>query len=271
MLDLSYNGWVVDVNNFDIKTATKQQAQKIGKLAVENMVVVIRNQDISPAQQLQFCNYIGNIQPTDSERVKHISLESGVLRVTGQKNQHGEEGLFGHTSALDWHANQASNYERKPLIWLYGAENTKGSVTSWINNIKSYEALPDDVKKEIEEIQITLGYKKNSYSSSSFFIEHHAQDRPFDLVHTNKAGFKGLYFPFLQIFGMKGIDDKRFNSIMSLLKNHILQNRFRYDHHWQDGDVVISEQWLSIHKRWHFDKMDRRVLHRIAFDYDKIY
>ena len=42
-------------------------------------------------------------------------------------------------------------------------------------------------------------------------------------------------------------------------------------HDWEDGDLVISEQWLSIHKRWTFEKMDKRVLHRIAFDYDKVY
>ena len=44
----------------------------------------------------------------------------------------------------------------------------------------------------------------------------------------------------------------------------------RYDHYWEDGDVVISEQWLSIHKRWEFKRMSERILHRIAFDYSKV-
>jgi hypothetical protein len=34
---------------------------------------------------------------------------------------------------------------------------------------------------------------------------------------------------------------------------------------------TLSEQWLSIHKRWPFEDMENRVLHRIAFDYSKIY
>ena len=80
-------------------------------------------------------------------------------------------------------------------------------------------------------------------------------------MHTNDAGLTGLYFPFLQIFG--GLEPDLFET----LKNHVLKEEFVYHHDWEDGDVVISEQWLSIHKRWAFDKMDQRVLHRIGFDY----
>ena len=36
------------------------------------------------------------------------------------------------------------------------------------------------------------------------------------------------------------------------------------------GDIVLSEQWLSIHKRHEFNNMKERVLHRIAFDYSKL-
>lgn len=265
------NNWTVEIRDFNIKKATKEDAQKIAELVLENLVVVIRNQELSPSDELRFCKFIGEVQSTQSDRVKDLTVENGILRVTGEKNQNNEEGLFGHTSALDWHANQASNYERKPLIWLNGVQGTNGSITSWINNIESYKSLPVNLKQEIQDIKITLGYKTGSYSSSTFFKEHHATDRPFDLVHTNKAGKTGLYFPFLQIFGMKGVDDDKFQYLLEKLKNHVLQDEFRYDHYWQDGDVVISEQWLSIHKRWPFEYMDKRLLHRIAFDYNKIY
>ena len=55
------------------------------------------------------------------------------------------------------------------------------------------------------------------------------------------------------------------------LIEHVLQDKYRYDHHWKDGDVVISEQWLTIHKRHTFERMDKRILHRIAFDYEKFF
>lgn len=257
------NDWVIEVENVDLKSLSKTDAILIGKKVISNLVVVIRNQKLSEQDELDFCSKIGDYQKSASERTKHLHLSNGILRVTGKKNKHGEEGLFGHTSALDWHANQASNENRVPLVWLYGVEGTEGSRTSWINNKLSYDKLPNDIKKEIQNKKITLGYKSGSYSPSKFFKEHHHANKPFNLVHTNDAGLTGLYFPFLQVFG--GLEKELFEK----LKTHILKDEFIYHHDWKDGDVVISEQWLSIHKRWAFEKMENRILHRIGLDYSK--
>lgn len=266
------NGWTVLVDA-DIKSLTDEEIQQLGRLSVSNMVVVFKNQSLSTDDEERFCKVIGECQyyPADVDRVKHIRLTDHILRVTGKKDKDGEQGLFGHNYALDWHANQPSNKERAPLIWLYGAEGTKGSRTSWINNIASYEALPDTMKAKIADIKVYCGYKQGMYSNSDFFTEHVNYDNPISLVHTNKEGKTGMFFPFLQIFGFEGYEQQEFEDIMQELTQHVLKEEFSYHHDWEDGDVVLSEQWLSIHKRWDFDGMDKRVLHRIAFDYSKLY
>ena len=271
------NDWAIQIDDLDIRNATEEQAIEIGKLAISNMVVVFKKQSLTPEDEVAFCSKIGKCQyiidptqPKEGQRTEHLAVGNHILRVTGKKNDKGEEGLFGHTSALDWHANQASNYERDPLIWLYGVEGTAGSKTSWLNNIASYEALSDEIKEEIKDVKITLGYKSGSYSPSKFFVEHHATDKPFNLVHTNDPGHTGIYFPFLQILGMVDKTEEQFKDLMQRLIEHVTQPQFIYDHHWEDGDIVLSEQWLSIHKRWEFDKMDQRILHRLAFNYENI-
>ena len=58
---------------------------------------------------------------------------------------------------------------------------------------------------------------------------------------------------------------------MAVLKEqHAEQEKYTYHHDWEDGDIVISEQWLSIHKRWPFEDMKNRLLHRIAFGYENL-
>ena len=271
------NDWAIELEDLNLADVDIATAKEIASLILSNMVVVVKNQTLTPEQEVNFCKHIGNVQyildptkPKEGQRTEHLAVGNHILRVTGQKNDKGEEGLFGHTSALDWHANQASNYERDPLIWLYGVEGTKGSKTSWLNNIASYEAMSDSLKHEIKDSLITLGYKSGSYSPSKFFIEHHAEDKPFSLVHTNDAGKTGMYFPFLQILGMPGKTKDEFEDLMGRLIEHVTQPQFIYDHYWEDGDVVISEQWLSIHKRWAYEKMEDRILHRIAFNYENI-
>ena len=57
---------------------------------------------------------------------------------------------------------------------------------------------------------------------------------------------------------------------MQKLRQHVEQEKYTYHHDWEDGDIVISEQWLSIHKRWPFEDMKNRLLHRIAFGYENL-
>tara|TARA_A100001201_G_C4092357_1_gene202551 strand:- start:125 stop:955 length:831 start_codon:yes stop_codon:yes gene_type:complete len=269
---LDKNQWTVYVDE-DINSLNKQQIEQVIRLVVSNMVVVFKEQSMTPEQEVDFCKVAGTVQyyPSDFERTKHIAVGNHILRVTGEKNAECEPGLFGHVSALDWHANQCSNKNRDPLIWLYGVKGTAGSRTSWINMIEAYKALPDNIKNYIDDLQIYCGYESGKYSTSNFFKDHVNKDNLFDLVMENKEGQKGLYFPFLQTFGVDNLDEEEYNNIWKLLYDHVLDEKFMYHHDWSDGDIVISEQWLSVHKRWEFHGMNERVLHRIAFNYDKIY
>lgn len=267
---LHENGWTVIIDE-DIITLSSEDIKQCARFAVENMVVVFEQQSLTPEDQMRFCTTIGNVPIIKSERSKHIALNDNILRVTAQKNEYGEEGLFGHKAALDWHANRPSNKQRDPLIWLYGAEGTVGSRTSWINNILSYQDLDEDFKQEIADIEVFCGYKKGNYSHSEYFVEHVNRENAMSLVKTNDSGKTGLFFPFLQIFEFKNHNEEDFTRIMKRLTDHILQEKYVYHHDWKDGDVVLSEQWLSIHKRWEFQDMENRVLHRIAFNYDNVY
>lgn len=219
--------------------------EKLGKKTAE--------ENIEIAQKIGKIPYIEQWPEIQNRREKVLFEAPGVIKVT-------KGGLFGHKETLDWHANKASFPQRSPIVWIYAVEGSKGSVTSWIDNRKAYEDLPDDVKRECENIKITCGFRRGRYTDDPFFREHHNKENEFDLVYTNEAGVKGLYFPYLQVFG--GIELELFD----YLSHHIKQDKYRYDHHWEDGDVVVSEQWLTLHKRHAFEKMDERLMYRIAID-----
>ena len=219
--------------------------EKLGKKTAE--------ENIEIAKRIGKIPYVEQWPEIKNRREKVLFEGPGVIKVT-------EGGLFGHKETLDWHANKASSPNRSPIVWIYAVKGSEGSITSWIDNRKAYEDLPNDIKKQCENIKITCGFKRGNYTDDPFFREHHNKENKFNLVHTNEAGIKGLYFPYLQVMG--GLSDDLFE----YLKSHILQDKYRYDHYWQDGDVVISEQWLTIHKRHAFDKMHERLMYRITID-----
>jgi alpha-ketoglutarate-dependent taurine dioxygenase len=211
----------------------------------------------------------------DQEPWKHLIVpgsDNEALRVTGELDEHGNPGLFGHVSDLDWHCNKPAVPTRMPLVWLLGIKGTVGSKTSWNNNIMSYNDLDEAVKETIKDLKMVCGWKKGSYSDFSFsdkeedYNEHYTPN----LVHTNEGRQTGLFFPFLQFRNFVGMSIEDSRVLAEQLRDHILQEKYIYHHDWQDGDVVIAEQWLGIHKRWKFDGMPGRVLHRVTHDFANI-
>ena len=222
------------------------------------LIYVTNLGDITPEEEMRLAETIGNVKRPINKRqeelAKKFNVEAeGVMHVT-------KGALFGHKEVLDWHANKPSDKDRASLVWIYAKRGSEGSITSWIDNKKAYEDLPEDIKEKCKHVKFTCGFKKGGYTDDPTFNEHHNKDVVYDLVHTNKYDKVGLFFPFNQI--MEGIP----NELFEYLKKHILQDKYRYDHHWKDGDLVLSEQWLTIHKRHAFERMDKRLMHRITIE-----
>jgi taurine dioxygenase len=280
-IKLHDNGWTVIVEDFDLRNATQIQMNTIAKLLATNTVVVLKNQTLSVQDEIKVCEKIGILETFGREIGKDFgegkTIENFVvpnsdfkmLRVTGELDDHGKPGLFGHVSDLDWHANQPANEWRHPIVWLYGIKGTKGSRTSWINNILSYNDLSDEDKEYYKNIKLINGFKKGAYSETHFGkdLDINYSYKP-NLVHTNNGGQTGLFFPFLQIHQIDGMDEQQSREFISKLRKHVEQEKYMYHHEWDDGDVIFHEQWLGIHKRWRFEDMPNRVLHRLTFGYE---
>lgn len=269
------SNWI-KIYNEDINKMSNIEIIDVFKNVAKHTVVVFKNQDLTADDQLRICSIAGEVENTLGSRLlmkknRDVSDIPGIARVTGEKNERGREGLFGHKDTLDWHCNKPSEPNRKSIVWLYGVKGTRGSKTSWINMIDAYNDLSNDFKEKINDVVMYCGYKAGTISSTSRYKEHVNRDLPYNLVMKNDAGIKGLFFPFLQIMEFANKTEKEYKYIMKTLTRHALEDKYRYDHEWEDGDIVISDQWLSIHKRWAFEGMEERLLHRIAGDYKNVY
>ena len=233
-------------------------------------VLNFKDQDLSTTDFLRIAECVGTVQkanPKDGDR-NIVWEDEGILRVGGD-DVTGKPSLFSHKHDLDWHANQPSNPNRKELIWLYAASSTHGSRTSWINNAWAYDDLPKDIKNKIENLYVYCGFKSGRYSDTKFFKDHIDRANPVKLVQTFGSR-KGLFFPFYQIFEVVNYDLREGQELIEYLQNHILNEKYMYHLDWIDGDVNVAEQILTIHKRWHFEGMGKRILWRIASGHEYI-
>lgn len=274
------NGWTVIVEDFDLRDASQDDIYKIARLIATNTAIVFRNQKLTTQDEVRIVKMFKDPQVFDTNTEKWESYkgcevhdsENLAFRVTGELDEHGRPGLAGEEDELHWHCNDATTPDRKSIVWLYAIRGSKGSRTTWNNNILSYESLDLERRLPLEDLT-WIPYGETSYYDN-IFTDIDSDTTPVlssgycpNLVIENIAGKKGFYFPFLQMYGFNGMSREKSKEIIEWLSEYTTQERFCYHHEWEDGDLVISEQWLGIHKRWPFKEMEKRLLHRMAFNF----
>ena len=123
------------------------------------LVCVEKIGQVSPKEQLKLAETIGEVEKPDLTDPIHLE---------------------------DWHANKPSEVNRCSIVWIYAVKGSKGSVTSWIDNRKAYEDLPDEIKLRCHNIKFTCGFKKGGYTDDPTFREHHNKDNVHKLVYINE-------------------------------------------------------------------------------------
>lgn len=270
---LHENGWTVILDNVDLKTITQEDVNQIAKLIATNTCVVVRDQYLSVEEEMRVINMFKDpepyVEPTDDDYKQcWVDGTDGIIqRVTGALNDHGYEGLAGFVDEMVWHCNQPHKQDRRSIVWLYGVNGTAGSRTSWNNNILTYNDLDHDTRQYISNLKFIpvtgLELDVNVIETTGVV----AEDFVPSVVHTNNAGKTGLFFPFFQIYKFVGMSIEETQKIIEPIKEFTIQDKYCYHHDWKDGDLVLSEQWLGLHKRWPFAHIKTRLLHRAVFDF----
>lgn len=282
---LHENGWTVIIEDFDLRTATQADINEIAKLIATCTCVVIRNQILTVDDELRVVsmfkdpNHAIDFMGGDAyyPLLKALAADiekdpTGILvRITGELRD-GMQGGAGWDEEFSWHCNQPQSPDRQPIVWLYGVRGTEGSRTSWTNSILAYEDLHESIKNRISHLHCIYGnFLPPEGTQWQDTVKYNTDWTP-SLVHKNIANKTGMYFSPLQILKFVELSQKESDDLKELLSNHLFTEKYVYHHDWKDGDVVISEQWLGIHKRWPFQKMNRRLVHRAAMHFpDQVY
>lgn len=291
---LHENGWTVILDDFDFKTATQEDADQISHLLSTNIAVVARNQDkiskLTSEDSVRFCSMIGDVYAYDQSQAfgRAVSLgsegaESKMQRVTATPNSEGHPGLFGQDDELDWHNNKPWDKDRKPFIWLRAAASANGSRTSITNTHRAFEDLkredPDFIA-ELEERQyrVVTGWRKQGGHTVYYdYWKQHGelQDEliseitAMPLIMENESGQRGFFLPFLQSHTFFGYSAEDSLPIMERIWKYCTQEQYVFHMDWAERDeIMLMEQWLSVHKRWAYNHNPARVLHRIELGYE---
>lgn len=246
-----------------------QTVEQLRALWAQHPVLVFRRQALSETELAAFSALFGPLeQVVRTEWASPVVPEIGLI--SNLKDGHGKPiGGLGD-GELQWHSDQSYMLSPASGAVLYAIElPAQGGATFWVDLQAAYAALPDRLKRLIENKRAVFSYVKRlaGYQGVDRVISEEAKRKTppvlHPLVHTHPAtGGKALYLDSTTTIGIAGMDDASGEALLEEIYAHATRPEFVYRHDWQVGDIVMWDNGLTMHRREPFDPAARRLMKR---------
>jgi alpha-ketoglutarate-dependent taurine dioxygenase len=264
----------MEVTGVDLSGPLQQATiDQIEYLWRQHLVLVFPNQSLTEEQQIAFSKNFGELDIT-IEDDKKSSKNPEVLRIAnvderGQKLDvdHPIQHYFSTLTAL-WHTD--GSYRAVPSFasMLHALEVTpEGGETCFANGIAAYEALPDDIKRQVEDKHMVHSYEFTRHFERrlpSLSEDERLQSPPatHPVVRRHADGRKSLYVSGNVAYYVGGMPLDEGQRLHAYLLDWVTQPQFVYSHRWSVGDVVLWDNRPTLHRVLPYNPNHRRVLQR---------
>ena len=230
----------------------------------------------------------------------------GIDRVTRKKDKDGKftGGIGGISKRLNWHCNEFSLQKPQfPVVALHGVSHSSPSITQVCPMVEQYEMLDNDTQAWMETLNVVwdprigdTNFKEDKtapdlngeqidylWEGNQLELKKYNQDaNPVDikpLIKTSNAGIKGIHFSPGQCKGIEGMSMKEFEEFRQDIIFPMLNEKYWYNTVWEDGTILLMDQTVTIHRRvalngkvddFTTNYLEKRLLHRIEFDFENI-
>ena len=270
----SLDGIALEVVDFEITECSPKDLDALAFAFVMHGLLVIRNQKVAPLKFAQLCHSVGPLQnvsfdPFEFENSGQKIDDLPVHRITGasEAKRASDLSLDGR---LEWHSDY-SNHHKAFGLGLQ-ALSAKGADTQWMYSPNAYRDLSEELKLRLNNAWGQFMYNYQSWApdlnleEKARFEKTQADEVPYTLPleQRNPGGLLGIYLHFHNQARCQ--EDP---SLIEELREHCYQDRYIYNHQWKEGDIVLSDQIITTHRRVGAD-ISERLLHRYTFFFDRI-
>ncbi len=239
-----------EVVGIDVRTITDEAFSEMYKAFVENTVLLIRNQELTKDEFLEYSRRFGPLEPHASKKTRdaeHPELTVMIAEPAKMVSKDGEPILM---RGEGWHTD--TPYWEKPAkaTQLYSIEiPNDGGDTLMASMYAAYDALPDDLKARIEGVKGRFCYRGKTGDRQGFLNK---EDVPDPVVHDivqvhPETGRKALYVNPVHGLDIVGLSEAESDQLLEELYSYMLQPGAEYRHVWQPGDILIWDNRSAIH------------------------
>lgn len=286
----------IEVSGFDLNAPLSSEIKaNLKELWYEHAIMVFRDQDISPENQIEFSRIFGPLEnhPLKTETSEEFP-ELFVLENGGDKDKfftafYGGEEIVGR---LDWHMDL--HYTGRPnhgalLRAVVVAE--EDGLTGFGDLAKAYDALDSETKVLVEKLEVAYSFSMQRRHMRYVDLEGY-QPGPYSPKKPTDVGypdFPDAVYPAVithPVSGRKvlevveqfldrvitpqqfGLSNDESIELLERLVAHTKKPEFTYFHDWREGDMVLWDNWRAMHCTTGTKPGIKRIINRTTIEGD---
>lgn len=286
----------VEISGFDLNAPISSELKgKLKELWYEHAILVFRDQDVSPDNQIEFSRIFGPLEmhpletTTSQEYPELFVLENGGDNDKFYTAFYKGEEIVGR---LDWHMDL--HYTGRPnhgalLRAVVVAE--EDGLTGFGDLAKAYDALDNETKALIEKLEVAYSFSMQRRHMRYVNLEGY-EPGPYSPKKPTDVGFPDFadaVYPAVvthPVSGRKvleiveqfldrvitpqqfGLSNDESIELLERLVAHTQQREFTYFHDWREGDMVLWDNWRAMHCTTGTKPGVRRVINRTTIEGD---
>ncbi len=259
-----------DISGIDLSKPLDSQTIAAVKEAFDTFgVIAILEQDISPEDQLRFCELMGGTatrgQPLYRRQEQADAEYDGAIHLVTNLTKHGRPlGSFGDGEVWFHHDGSFKEIPYAATV-LYGlAVTSSGGETVFANMYMAYDRLSKDTKLRLEGL---FGLQIYDYAAREPVNLDRDTSKVNQWVHPlvirhPVTGRKALYVSPLITARIEDLPEQESNNLLQELFQYIHDDEIKFQHRWSMGDLVMMDNRCITHARLDFPEHEERMLRR---------
>jgi taurine dioxygenase len=236
----------------------------IRRLAVENSLVVLRDQKLTPHEFAAFSAKFGPLEYHVLDRFlmddpREVYVISNIVE-NGKPLGNDREG-FG------WHTDLSYFAEPTAFTLLLGIETpAEGADTLFASTYAALDALPAAKRAAIEGLKAIHSYRTlHAFRGGKPPLTQEQLARTPDVAHPlirthPETGRKSLYLGGQCIAGVEGLPPDEGKKLVADLFDFVVSGPFTQAHKWRPGDLVLWDNRGLLHSASEYDRARHRRL-----------
>lgn len=224
----------------------------------DSIVVVFRDQNLTPDELVQFSRRFGDLEVNRNSRYA-LEGHPEVLLVSNVLKDGAPIGLV--DAGRTWHTDMSYTLRPPRCTLLFAKEvpvrnGTVLGETRFVSTAAAYDALSDDMKRRLQGLRAVHRFAakmaaRRKTSGAQRALDQEESSVP-DVVHpvvrTHPiTGRKSIYVSEGECVGIEGMSEDEALALIKTLSDHCVQPRFMYVHKWRVGDLLMWDNCTAQH------------------------